>query len=98
MELGNRQYASFLAAIYAHYGLSGNPSEHLTFVNNLSKELDHLTLDLMPIFCGDLDLEHNSETMLARGRKMPDDLISSQVDAPIIREPAWIAFRLIFFI
>ena len=40
----------------------------------------------MPTFCGDLDLEHESETMLGRGRKMPGDLISSKRDAPILRE------------
>lgn len=58
--------------------------------------LDYFSLDFMPIFCGDLDLEHDSETMLARGRKMPGDLISSKGDAPILCE--WmIMFRLVPF-
>ncbi len=59
--------------------------KHFALLNRLNRDLEYLSLDLMPIFCGDLDLEHDSETMLARGRKMPDDLISSKADAPILR-------------
>ncbi|KAI1783199.1 hypothetical protein LXA43DRAFT_1067888 [Ganoderma leucocontextum] len=72
-----------------HDELGGSPAKHFAFLNGLTRQLDYLSLDLMPIFCGDLDLEHGSETMLARGRKMPGDLISSTADAPILLQTAF---------
>ncbi len=89
IEIGNREYSSLLETVYTHDGLGDVPAaRYFALLNRFSRELEHLTLDLMPIFCGDLNLEHNSETMLARGRTMPGDLISSKRDAPILRELA----------
>ncbi|PIL33656.1 hypothetical protein GSI_04279 [Ganoderma sinense ZZ0214-1] len=90
VELGNHEYYSLLDAIYRHDGLGDSPeTKHFAFLNQLNRELDYLTLDLMPTFCGDLDLEHDSETMLVRGRKMPGDLIMSKADAPILARTAF---------
>ncbi|KAM5537981.1 hypothetical protein V8D89_008457 [Ganoderma adspersum] len=93
VELMNHEYRSLLTAVYRHDDIDSNPTmlkfKYLKLISGLPRELDYFTLDLMPVFCGDLNLEHNSEVMLARGRKMPGDLISSKRDAPILLQTAF---------
>ncbi|PIL33664.1 hypothetical protein GSI_04287 [Ganoderma sinense ZZ0214-1] len=91
VDVGNHHYRSLLEAVYGHDGLDGGPftERHLKFQSRLAGELDYLDLGPMPIFCGDLNLMPNSETMLARGRKMPGDLITSKADAPILLQTAF---------
>ena len=67
------------------------------FQTHLIGELDHLGLGLMPIVCGDLDLAHESETMLARRRKMPSDIMTSKAETPILSESAISMSRLVYF-
>lgn len=43
-------------------------------------------LGLMPVACGDLVLEHDTEEMRRRASEIPAALISSKGDAPLISE------------
>ena len=62
-----------------------NFAKDFAYLNTLTRNIDE-TLGIMPISCGDLDLEHDSDTMRARARDMPSALKSSKADAPILCE------------
>lgn len=90
MHLNHTEHRELLQAVYKNTdlpdGLPATNHSDVEFLNYLQMgvQSESLNLGMMPVYCGDLALEHDSEEMRSRAVQIPDILKSTKNLAPHI--------------